>query len=233
VSSVWRCLLCAAAGQPSGPRRNSRSLICTDHAETLAASGRAWCSRGAHVVTTLAPGKYWCPACEKARNAQYADRRNTADYARAWREQNRERAQAYDDARRERRNANQRDRYARNPEAGRAKSRRHYWKNPAAKRAYAQRWREANREASRSYARAQRMRAKIAAWRGATSSPRVVRPNIVAVAADLGVTRQTVYTAIREKRLRLGAGNRILSYTPGKPGRPPGRGVYTRRKPDV
>lgn len=66
-SAPRRCILCAAAGL--AVPANWRSAICDDHRAALAASGRAWCARGRHVVAAAeyARASSCCLACNRAR----------------------------------------------------------------------------------------------------------------------------------------------------------------------
>lgn len=63
----FRCYLCIRAGRESGPRWNSRSLLCQFCGEWLRATGRTWCATGRHVVQGE---RRRCRDCERVRLRQ-------------------------------------------------------------------------------------------------------------------------------------------------------------------
>jgi hypothetical protein len=60
------CLLCAAAGLPSGPMRGV-SVICLDHHARLRATGRRWCARCRRAVPAAGWSKCYCARCNRDR----------------------------------------------------------------------------------------------------------------------------------------------------------------------
>lgn len=65
------CILCQRAGHEPLGRMHGRSAICQHHREALAATGRAWCHRGRHVVPAHARAQNGaCHACNRARQRQ-------------------------------------------------------------------------------------------------------------------------------------------------------------------
>lgn len=93
---MWTCAICEASSKGSAVKRAHHCApYCDWCAGELKRTARAWCGRGRHVVplAEMASGKGRCRECERERMRKYEASR--PDYAKQWREANRERVLAY------------------------------------------------------------------------------------------------------------------------------------------
>lgn len=128
-------MTCPNCDLPPGPLTTfTRGYqLCNYCRASLARRGLSWCTRGRHTVAALFGTRSWCTACERQRNAQYAEKRRAG--VRAWKAAHPERVRASQERRRDASAAAKRAKYHANPEPYRAASRAAYARASDAKRA--------------------------------------------------------------------------------------------------
>ena len=149
MKPAWTCHQCHATDIP-----HRRRDICVDCEAWNKTNNLAWCTRGRHRVEAgaMAKGKYWCRACDAARNRKYPEARRAANARRRGKRGYVPRV--YDPARR-------RAEYEKYHERELARARRYYAANREKCRATCRAWYRANRSHARAYRRAWHERQKI------------------------------------------------------------------------
>ena len=70
----FTCYLCVRAGRESGPRVNTRCLVCADCVELFRLRGKRWCNHGRHMVdlSEWSRSHGECQACQLDRDRRRA-----------------------------------------------------------------------------------------------------------------------------------------------------------------
>lgn len=85
--TLFVCSLCEATSAGTAVTRATRDL-CSYCVASLARTGRAWCTRGRHVVAAVGNKPTWCAACRSAANKAYRTANHERELARvkAWKQ---------------------------------------------------------------------------------------------------------------------------------------------------